>query len=442
MNKKIQNFERIIFILGLVGILITLHLYIMDSRGFDRGCLGFTTSETIEEAFDCESVLDSEGGNVFGVSNVYLGMAFYFLFTILQLTILYTPRDVRKCLMLFRTIMLVFGLGYSGFLVYYQKIVLQEYCALCLMSAITVLLLNITNFLYIRKFSLVHDYSISISKQHIFIPLLILFVVGSSDIIYFNSLDRKAAVEKEKAQSPAPVAHTPDHGSPAPPKKKKTGNDQPGHEGHDHGDKEETKKNKDQPGHEGHDHGDEEEGCNFSSKKKPVSNYMSLISEWDIQAGNPGADKVIIEFFDPNCGYCKRLEPVMEEAKRKFGDDVLFYFKPFPLWSYSIPQIQALYIAAESGLFFEMLSRQFAMQRPKKGMSVNELKEVAWELGMDGNMLADRIRNDDYRDFIMKEHRKLRASGIKSAPTLMINGKIISSKSRNLECIGELLGEY
>jgi len=71
--------------------------------------------------------------------------------------------------------------------------------------------------------------------------------------------------------------------------------------------------------------------------------------------------------------------------------------------------------------------------------NMEALKEIAYQLGLDGNLLVQRIQNNEYRDYIFNEHKKTRAAGIKSAPTLMINGKIIEVKSRTIQCLGELI---
>jgi uncharacterized membrane protein/protein-disulfide isomerase len=403
MNKQQKYFERILFYLGLFGILVTVHLYIMNERGFDRGCMGFTTSEAVEEAFDCESVLDSEGGNLFGISNVYLGMAYYIFFVVLQIFI-YRLRKHVKSLRLIRLILITFGLFYSIHLVYYQKTVLDEYCALCLLSAVTVFSMSIVQIIYFSKYKISNIFG-KPSSQFVFYPILIVISIASVDFLYFQSL----AINKIIEETPSTL----ESNNQVDPSTKPT-----------------TLKSIED---------NSINNCSYNSKKPVISNYQSLINEFDVRIGNPGAANVILEFFDPNCSHCRKLSRVLDEAMDAFGDDVYFVFKPIPLWKYSIIQIQALYIAAEYELFFEMLEHQFAMQKPKKGLSLNQLKQIARNIGMDEDSMAQRIQNDEYRRYIMDEHKKSRDAGIKSAPTLLINGKTVSSKSRTFECISEFL---
>ncbi|HCL64219.1 MAG TPA: disulfide bond formation protein DsbA [Rhizobium sp.] len=53
-------------------------------------------------------------------------------------------------------------------------------------------------------------------------------------------------------------------------------------------------------------------------------------SKHDISLGNPNGDVTIVEFFDYNCGYCKRALTDMEEILSK-DKNVRFVLKEFPI---------------------------------------------------------------------------------------------------------------
>jgi predicted DsbA family dithiol-disulfide isomerase len=185
--------------------------------------------------------------------------------------------------------------------------------------------------------------------------------------------------------------------------------------------------------------GKNEIACEFNNKKPFVKIYMDLITDIDIQFGNPKSDNVIIEIFDPNCTHCKKLHLEMKKIIEQYENDVFIVIKPNPLWNYSIQQIQALYIANEYGKFDEMLTEQFARLKPRKGMDLNQLIEIAEIIGLDSQILKQRIKKADFLNHIIQENQKVKKSGITSAPTLLLNGYTIASKSRTTECIGELL---
>ena len=51
----------------------------------------------------------------------------------------------------------------------------------------------------------------------------------------------------------------------------------------------------------------------------------------DASIGSKNAKVTVVEFFDYNCGFCKRSTPWVEEAIEKYGDDVRFVFKELPI---------------------------------------------------------------------------------------------------------------
>jgi len=131
----------------------------------------------------------------------------------------------------------------------------------------------------------------------------------------------------------------------------------------------------------------------------------------------------------------------MKKVIQEYEDQVQFVYKPYPLWSYSTPQVEALFMAARENRFFQMLDRQFELQKPGKGLSIEQLQEIAVEIGMDGARLSSQLKDKRYRKLVMDQRKRAKSIGIKGAPVIMINGEFISSKSRTFECIGYFLQE-
>ena len=59
--------DRLVFAVALIGVLVTAHLYIQQERGFDRGCLGFSSPTAPSEG--CAIVTQSEASTLFGIPN-------------------------------------------------------------------------------------------------------------------------------------------------------------------------------------------------------------------------------------------------------------------------------------------------------------------------------------------------------------------------------------
>lgn len=393
-NRGKNLFHRAIFIFTILGLLTTVHLYIMNERGFDRGCFGIETSQQFEESFDCESVVQ-EGLVILGVSNITLGLFHYSILALCTIGAVINYKNDGLKLIKLRNGFIVFGFIYSVYLTIYQHTILEEYCALCLVSGV------ISFCLFILLFSSGFPKNISIpdktNNKQFFILLAIGAVIAGCDYYYFSTLD-KINISDSSTEALADSDNSTTNDIEFNPK-----------------------------------------DCSFDDRKKAVSDFKHLISDYDIKYGNQNSAITLIEIFDPNCTHCKKLHPKMKKIIQEFEDIVLIVIKPNPLWSHSIIQIQALYIAHESGLFNEMLERQFELHTPGKGISLDQLLVISEEIGLDRELVETRIKIGHYVNQIMAENKKIKATGIKSAPTLLFNGKPIAGKSRNSDCIGEFI---
>jgi len=380
-------FHKLIFLFSVLGILTTVHLYIMNERGFDQGCFGFETNAQIEDSFDCESVIDV-GLTIMGMSNIFWGFTYYLILMLAGLLPVLFSFSFKQNMIKIRNFLIGIGFIYSAYLAYIQHFELNEYCALCLISGIiSTILLGLLIYSKFLKTHPVPNYNL---KKPFIIILIIGILVAGADFTYFSRLEVKPKVVNQHSNELT---------------------------------------NEDSTQIE----------CEYNDTKAFVKNTGKLISDIDIKYGNPNSDNIIIELFDPNCTHCKTLHEEMNNIIDEFKDDVFIVIKPNPLWNHSLQQIQALYIANDYGLFEDMLAEQFKRQTPGKGLNLDQLKEISEIIGLDSKMLIQRIKKADFLNYIIQENQKARKAGITSAPTLLLNGKIIASKSRNVECIGELI---
>ena len=117
----------------------------------------------------------------------------------------------------------------------------------------------------------------------------------------------------------------------------------------------------------------------------------SIISAKDLLENDPrdpsigpkDAKVTIVEFFDYNCGFCKRATPWVEEAVEKYGDDIRVVFKELPILDYktktSRPAARAALAAQRQGKYAEM---HFAlMEQPR--LSGEIIRATAKKIGLD-----------------------------------------------------------
>ncbi len=383
--------DTAVFVLGLIGILVVVHLWIQAGRGFDRGCFGFSeTAATVE----CEAVTQSDAGTMFGVSNILWGLVFYLGLTALSFATVVVSRIQIAKVKKLRAALIGVGFLYSLYLVYIQTAQIGEYCKLCLISAGIVAVLFILQLIDMRTGATDGERPVAetAGRWKMFSALAAAtVVVGAADVAYFSSLPPAPVAEQAAVSASPPAVPT---GDPAV--------------------------------------GD----CFYDTDLPTVENYRDLVSFSDPSLGNPDASVTVIEFFDPNCPHCATLHPIMMRAVAEHGDKAWFVWRPFVLWQRSMAQIEAMYFAAQDNKFFEMMEAQFARQR-QDGIGIDELGEIAAEIGLDGELMKTRLRSGLYRSIIIRQRETGVEAGIRSVPAVMINGRYV--KTKTAECIGSLI---
>ncbi|MDH3520066.1 MAG: thioredoxin domain-containing protein [Myxococcales bacterium] len=390
------NIDTAVFLLGLLGVLVVVHLWIQSGRGFDRGCFGFAEPARVEAASECETVIGSDAGTLFGVSNVIWGGFFYLGLTGLSLALATSPKRRLGTLKRLRALAIAFGFAYSLYLSYVQIFEIGELCKLCLLSASVVALLfmlQVLDFATEPGTSGAQEASRSPRRSWVYIGCVAAAaIVATVDVAYFRSLP-----ESDSARDEASARH-PEAGA------------------------------------------DLVDRCGYDRKRPRVENYRDLVDFADPSMGNPDAPVLVIEFFDLNCPHCKALQPVMREVVAANGGAARFVLRPFVLGQQSFVQTEALLAAAQQNRYFEMLEAQLERQK-RGGLSLDELRAIATEIGMDAEAMAGQIREGSFRQAILRQREAARAAGVTSVPAVMINGRWVSPFSRNAACLTQLIAE-
>lgn len=387
--------DRLVFAVALIGVLVTAHLYIQQERGFDRGCLGFSSPTAPSEG--CAIVTQSEASTLFGIPNAIWGFGFYLVVVGLSIALAAAPVAKRPNLKRIRAGLIAFGVLYSGYLVYYQTAKIGTFCELCLTSAALVAILFVlqaVDYFTQPPVGAARPPAMPAGKKprdvvvYGGLTAFMLVIIGI-DFAYFNSLERASG---------------------------SAGN-----------------LNFDTAGIVGAD-----VECGYDPQVAPVADYQQLVSAIDPMKGNPDATVTVIEFFDPNCPHCATLYPVMEEVVRQYGDRARFVYKPFVLWQHSVAQSAALYAAAQEGKFFEMLELQFANQQ-QRGLSTEQLRAIAANIGLNPDVLMQRVQSGIYMSMLEMQRRQGVDIGINSVPAVLINGRLITTRSKTVDCMGRLI---
>lgn len=347
---------------------------------------------------------DSEASTVLGVSNVAWGFLFY-----LTVAVLAFGRVIvqEKTANLFRRLgfwMVAAGFLYSVYLTIYQAFKLQEFCALCLTSALTVTVLFILNILAGREKNASGPETRRLPAEIGWFTLAsfvgVAAIVGTAFFVNHVGSDSTAPEEvREIVHQTLPDIIDPQFLTQMAP-------------------------------------------CSFTDDPPPLANVDAFIHEDDAFLGSPDAPLRVIDFFDPNCPHCKTLHETLLGLSESHLEKARIYYRPFPIWGFSMPQVQALYLARDQEKFFEMLDAQFERQQ-QGGLDRATLVEIAEEIELDTSVFRRDMRAGKYLVEIQSEKEQILAAGVNAFPRLAIEGKFVPNtrQSMNVACIGGLIDQ-
>jgi len=139
-------------------------------------------------------------------------------------------------------------------------------------------------------------------------------------------------------------------------------------------------------------------------------------------AGNPDGDVSVVEFFDYNCGYCKRALP--DVVKLVDNDSkVRVVLKELPIFGEdSEAAAKAALAAHKQGKYFEMHQKLFT--EPGKADKEKALR-IAGELGLDTAQLEKDMADPEVQRSLDEAKELAQKLGLQGTPLYLIGDRVI-----------------
>ncbi len=160
----------------------------------------------------------------------------------------------------------------------------------------------------------------------------------------------------------------------------------------------------------------------------------------DYSIGSKNAKVTIVEFFDYNCGFCKKSTPWVQEIMAKYPKDIRVVFKELPILDRrtqtSRNAAKAAIAAHKQGKYAEM---HFALMEGT-GLSKNFIAAAAKRIGLNMKKFEADMQNADV-DAQLEDNMYLasRIPGLTGTPFFVINDKFLASG--NTEVLQAMLDE-
>ncbi len=138
-------------------------------------------------------------------------------------------------------------------------------------------------------------------------------------------------------------------------------------------------------------------------------------------SGNPDGDVTVVEFFDYQCGYCKRALKTMEDLLETDAN-VRVVWKEFPiLGEVSRAAARAAMAADRQGLY---LAFHLELMREPE-LTIDKIFEIAGKVGLDAERLLRDMAEPEIESYIGETRALAQELGINGTPAFVIGGELV-----------------
>jgi protein-disulfide isomerase len=139
--------------------------------------------------------------------------------------------------------------------------------------------------------------------------------------------------------------------------------------------------------------------------------------------GNPAGRVKIVEFADYQCGHCKAAQAMMHTLLAEYAQDIIVYFKHFPLGGHvaSVNAAVAAVAAQTQGKFWQMSDKIWENQ---DRLSPALLEGVAKDIGLDFARWYADVGSEEVRNHVQRDRAEGRSLEIHRTPAIFINGRL------------------
>ncbi|MGH6899665.1 MAG: DsbA family protein [Geminicoccaceae bacterium] len=138
--------------------------------------------------------------------------------------------------------------------------------------------------------------------------------------------------------------------------------------------------------------------------------------------GNPDGDITLVEFFDYNCPYCRRVAPTVAELEET-DPDLRVVYKEFPiLGSGSQFAARAALASRKQGKYAPF---HHALMQASEQVTEETVMEIARTVGLDTAQLETDMRDPAIQHAIARNLQLANALGITGTPSFVIGDRVV-----------------
>ncbi|TVR09750.1 MAG: DsbA family protein [Salinarimonadaceae bacterium] len=163
------------------------------------------------------------------------------------------------------------------------------------------------------------------------------------------------------------------------------------------------------------------------SRRRTLETSAALLYEADdIILGNPDGDVTLVEFFDYNCGYCKRA---LEDLHAMIADDpdLRVVLKDYPVLGPGSLEAARIVLAARNQLSPSQAAEFHIRLMETRGLvNAERATSFARDLGLDVARLEVDANSDDVREILVTNYQLADDLGLTGTPAWVIGDQVVS----------------
>jgi Na+/H+ antiporter NhaA len=139
--------------------------------------------------------------------------------------------------------------------------------------------------------------------------------------------------------------------------------------------------------------------------------------------GRTGAPLTLLEFADFECHFCGQVTGVVEDLRRRFGDELRYVYRHLPLTDvheHAELAAEASEAAGAQGRFWEYHDMLF---RHQDELEFEDLLGYAGELELDVESFARELEHGVHADRVVEDVLSAESSGARATPTFFVGGR-------------------
>lgn len=184
----------------------------------------------------------------------------------------------------------------------------------------------------------------------------------------------------------------------------------------------------------------------FSKNNNKTSDTASQTGTSNHTIGNNSKGITLVEYGDFQCPACGAVEPIIQQVREKYKDQIVFQFSHFPLTQIH-PNAMAAHKAAEAagnqGKFWEMHDLLYQTQEQwKDSPNVSQFfEDIATQIGLNIDVYKVDVTSVEVNNVIDADIKAAQRIGATGTPTYVLDGVKITDNLNSLEAFTKLIDE-